>query len=252
MNKPGPQKGLTGPACHVYFKENNKIIITEDHMAGKSEDSAGKIRSKAEEALPEAEAEVCREEAPRNAGAEDAALQAKIAELENSLKTLEEENASLKDQYLRTKADADNFRKRMQKDKQEAIQFGNKQLLLDLLPVLDDFERAIKSGEESQDFTAFRDGVALIEKQFIDLLDRKWGLRRFISVGEEFDPQKHEAVYSEERKDHSASLVLEDYMKGYYLHDKVIRAAKVKISLPLAAENTNTEAKPSENPVDAG
>jgi molecular chaperone GrpE len=221
-------------------------------MAGKTEDTTGKIRNKAEESSPVAEAEIYQEETAHDAGTEDAALQAKILELENSLKTLEDENASLKDQCLRTKADADNFRKRIQKEKQEAIQFGNKQLLLDLLPVLDDFERAIKSGEESQDFSAFRDGIVLIEKQFTDLLDRKWGLRRFTSVGEEFDPQKHEAVYSDERKDHTASLVLEDYMKGYYLHDKVIRAAKVKISMPLTVKDANTEAEPPENPGDAG
>lgn len=192
----------------------------------------------------EVKAEEKREDSP-GGGAE--ALQAKIAELEGAKKTLEEENLSLKDQYLRTKADTDNFRKRLLKEKQEAIQFANRQLLVDLLPVLDDFERAVKSAEASQDFTAFHDGIVMIEKQFGDLLERKWGLARFNSVGEEFDPQKHEALYSEERADHDVSRVLEDYMTGYTLHDKVVRAAKVKISMPTAAqaacedENKNTD-----------
>ncbi|MDR2588725.1 MAG: nucleotide exchange factor GrpE [Spirochaetales bacterium] len=195
-------------------------------------------------------------------GEDNAADQAQARELEDKIKVLEEESAGLKDQLLRTKADTDNFRKRLLREKQEAVEFGNKELLLDLLPVLDDFERAIKSGEESQDFAAFRDGIALIEKQFTDLLERKWGLKRFVSVGEEFDPQKHEAVYSEQRPDHAVSLVLEDYMKGYSLHERIIRAAKVKISLPAAPqetaplneerENTNVNAEPRENPGDAG
>jgi molecular chaperone GrpE len=175
----------------------------------------------------------------------------KIAELEEAKKALEEENLALKDQYLRSKADTDNFRKRLLKEKQESIQFANRQLLADLLPILDDFERAIKSSEAAKDFTAFYNGIIMIEKQIVDLLDRKWGLKRFVSVGEEFDPQKHEAIYSESRPGERTSVVLEDYMTGYTLHDKVLRAAKVKISLPGTEENTNEEARPSEDPGEA-
>lgn len=175
--------------------------------------------------------------------AEQSALEGKVAEIESRIKILEEENVSLKDQLLRKQADFENFRKRINKDKLDSIQFGNKQLLLDLVPVLDDFERAVKSGEESRDFTAFHDGIVLIEKQFAGLLERKWGLQRFDSVGEDFDPQKHEAITTEERKDHETSIVLEDYQKGYFLHDKVLRAAKVKVSLPVPGENGNTKAE---------
>ncbi|MDR1316366.1 MAG: nucleotide exchange factor GrpE [Spirochaetales bacterium] len=157
---------------------------------------------------------------------------AKFQELENARKGLEDENASLKDQCLRIQADADNFRKRMVREKQDSIQAANKQLLTDLLPVMDDFARAIKSGEVSRDFAAFHDGIVMIEKQLSGLLERRWGLKRFDSIGEEFDPQKHEALYSEDRPDHEVSMVLEDYMTGYTLHDKILRAAKVKISMP--------------------
>ena len=158
--------------------------------------------------------------------------EAKIAELEAAKKALEEENQSLKEQQLRTLADTDNFRKRLLKEKQESIQFANRQLLEDLLPVLDDFERAVKSSEDSRDFTAFHNGVAMIEKQLGDLLERKWGLKRFNSVGEEFDPQKHEALSCEQKADVEVSRVLEDYRTGYTLHDKVFRTARVKIVMP--------------------
>lgn len=167
--------------------------------------------------------------------AEQAVLLGKIEELESRLAALEKENAELKDQGLRRQAEFENSRKRMNKSKQDAIQFGNRQLLEDLMPVLDDFERAIKSGEDSQDFGAFHDGVVLIEKQFAGLLERKWGLKRFESLDQAFDPEKHEAVTTEERSDHDTSMVLEDYQKGYYLHDRVLRAAKVKVSMPVAA-----------------
>ncbi|MDR1625464.1 MAG: nucleotide exchange factor GrpE [Spirochaetia bacterium] len=189
-------------------------------------------------------------------GAEGEAAQARIGELESARQALEEENLSLKNQCLLIQADADNFRKRLLREKQESIQAANKQLLTDLLPVLDDFSRAIKSGEVSQDFAAFRSGIAMIEKQLSDLLDRRWGLKRFDSLGQEFDPRRHEALSCEERPGLEASTVLEDYLTGYMLHDKILRAAKVKISMPAqpagAGDDANKNADAPENPGNAG
>ncbi|NBF40220.1 MAG: nucleotide exchange factor GrpE, partial [Spirochaetes bacterium] len=155
-----------------------------------------------------------------------------VAQLRARVQELEHENSELKDQYLRKQADFENFRKRMTREKADAIAYANKQLLLDILQIIDDFERAIKSAEESRDFDSFHEGVALIEKQFTSMLERKWGLRRFDSEGEEFDPQKHEAVMTGEDGDHDHPVVLEDYQKGYFLNDKVLRSAKVKVSVP--------------------
>ena len=156
-------------------------------------------------------------------------LSARVAELEAEV-------SELKDRYLRKQADFENFRKRMSREKQTAVEFSNKQLLLDIVTIIDDFERAVKSAEESKDFDAFHNGVLLIEKQFTSMLERKWGLTRFDSVGEEFDPQKHEAVATEESPDHGTAVVVEDYQKGYYLHDKVLRSAKVKVSMPAVGQ----------------
>ena len=195
---------------------------------------------------PSAEAVIAPEE-EKSREAENT-KEANIAELEAAKKALEEEVLSLKEQYLRERADADNFRKRMLKEKQEAIQFANKQLLGDLLPVIDDFERAIKSAEASRDFTAFHNGVIMIEKQLVDLLDRRWGLRRFDSAGEEFDPQKHEALSCEEKPGAETPRVIEDYRTGYTLHDKVFRTARVRIAMPAAGDgNKNANAEPQKN-----
>jgi molecular chaperone GrpE len=166
-----------------------------------------------------------------NGGA--SAVQAEIEELRQKVKELEEENSQLKDQYLRKQADFENFRKRMFREKEEAIKYANSNLLSDLITIIDDFERAIKAGAEATDVESFRAGIEMIEKQFTGMLERKYGLKRFDSEGEEFDPEKHEAINTEESKEHKTSIVLEDYQKGYLLHDRVLRHAKVKVSVPV-------------------
>ncbi len=155
------------------------------------------------------------------------------------LEELEKELADLREQLLRKSADFENYRKRMQRDKEEFASYANRELLLDLLPVIDDFERAIRSGEESRDFDAFHDGIVMIEKQFVSMLERKWKLQRFDSAGEEFDPQRHEAMMTEEVPGHDRSMVLEDFQKGYVLRDRVLRPAKVKVSMPAAGKQAN-------------
>ncbi len=179
----------------------------------------------------EAQEEPKQEEQGKSAEEE---LKQKITALEQRVKALEEENSSLKDQYLRKQADFENFRKRMQKEKQDIIQYGTSELLLDLITIIDDFERAIKSSEGSKDFDSFYNGIVLIEQQFTGLLERKWGLVRFESKGEEFDPQKHEAIMMEESAEFPVSTVLEDLQKGYKLYDRILRPSKVKVSKPVA------------------
>jgi len=149
---------------------------------------------------------------------------------------LEEELGELKDQLLRKQADFENFRKRLSREKADGIRYSNQMLLLDLLPVIDDFERAIASAEESKDFHAFHDGVVLIERQLTTLLEKNWGLKRFESLGEEFSPDRHQAIALEENEEVEQPTVIEDYQKGYFYHDRVLRPAKVKVAQPKRAE----------------
>jgi len=146
--------------------------------------------------------------------------------------SLEAEIADLKDQLLRKQADFENFRKRMYREREEAAKYANSKLLLDLVEVIDNFERAIRSSEESQDFESFHQGIELIEKQFTSMLESKWGLKRFESVGEEFDPEKHEAIAVDQSGEHPEQTVVDDYQKGYLLHDRVLRNAKVRVAMP--------------------
>lgn len=167
------------------------------------------------------------------AGAEEAdfaALEEKLTTVLSDNERLNREVSDLRDQYLRTRADFENTRKRLQRDKEDSIQQANRQLLTDLTTVIDDFERALKQGREAKDLETYQNGVEMIERQFVGMLERKWGLTRFSPAGEAFDPLKHEAIAMEAREGVEAQTVLEVYQSGFMLHDKVLRTAKVKVS----------------------
>jgi molecular chaperone GrpE len=151
---------------------------------------------------------------------------------EEKIADLEAQLAETRDQLLRKAADFENSRKRMNQEKQNAIEYANQSLLLDIIPVVDDLERAILAGESSADTTSFMEGIKMIEKRLTSQLESKWGLRRFNSAGELFDPNLHEALMMEKSPDVKESTVQEDLFKGYYLKDRVIRAAKVKVLVP--------------------
>jgi len=193
-----------------------------------------KARDKPEDAVPGTpEARIAALEA------EMAAKELKISELSRDS---EAKITELNDQYLRKAADFENYRKRMVREKQEVTDFANQSLLSDLLPVIDDFERAIRSAETSdfqsaKDFVSFFDGVKMIEKQLSTQLENKWGLKRFDSEGEPFDPNRHEAIQMEKSADVTEAVIKEDYLKGYLLKDRVLRFAKVKVLMPEDVKN---------------
>jgi molecular chaperone GrpE len=161
---------------------------------------------------------------------------------EEIIADLEIQLADAKDQYLRKAADFENFRKRMIREKQDAIDFANQALLLDLIPVIDDFERAIQSAGTSKDFTSLYEGIGMIEKRLISQLEAKWGLKRFDSAGEPFDPNRHEALMMEKSSGIDEPVVQEELLKGYTLKDRVIRSAKVKVRMPESGGQNGQEA----------
>ena len=158
------------------------------------------------------------------------------ASAEERCAALEAEAADLKDKLLRKQADFENFRKRMIREREDAARYANAALLTDIIGLIDDFERAIRSAEESRDFPSFLQGVSMIEKQLVEMLENRWGLKRFASVGEGFDPNKHEAVLRVEGPADARPTVVEDYQKGYYLHERVLRPARVKVMVPAAEQ----------------
>ncbi|WP_461255653.1 nucleotide exchange factor GrpE [Treponema sp. R80B11-R83G3] len=181
----------------------------------------------------QAETDVSRQSAEK--GAESAGEAVKTLTPEEKIAELEAQLAETRDQLLRKAADFENFRKRMNQEKQNAIEYANQSLLLDIIPVIDDFERAIQAGEQSADLNAFMEGVKMIEKRLTSQLENKWGLKRFNSAGEPFDPDKHEALMAEKSPNVTEAVVQEDLIRGYLLKDRVIRAAKVKVLMPEAS-----------------
>lgn len=172
-------------------------------------------------------------EAIADLGSEFAAAKNEAVAAKAKAEALEAELSALKDQYLRKLADYENFRKRMQKDKDDAVQYANTQLLSDLVGVMDDFDRAVASSETSRDFQSLHDGVDMIRKRLLGQLEGKYGLSRFDSAGAAFDPNMHEAVMSEQG-DCGEPTVVEEFVKGYKLRDRVLRSAKVKVRMPAA------------------
>ncbi|MBB6482246.1 nucleotide exchange factor GrpE [Spirochaeta isovalerica] len=162
----------------------------------------------------------------------------RIVLLEAEIEKLKEENSSLKDQYLRKHADFENFRRRMNKEKQDSIKYGNSGLLKDLIEVIDNFERAIKTSAESDDLASFREGIAMIEQHFTSMLSSKWGLEKIEAVGQEFDANLHEALMMEDSEDVEVTTVVEDFQTGYKLHDRILRPTKVKVAKPAAKDAT--------------
>jgi molecular chaperone GrpE len=156
---------------------------------------------------------------------------------DTSREALETEVVELRDRLLRTQADFDNYRKRMVREREESARNANAALLSDLLAVIDDFERAIRSAEESRNFAVFLQGVSMIERRMLEMLESRWGLKRFSSIGEAFDPVRHEAMMRTEapaaaKAAAAAPFVVEEFQKGYYLHERVLRPAKVRVQVP--------------------
>ncbi len=162
-----------------------------------------------------------------------------IHDRDSQIEKLQAEVSSLKDQYLRKLADYENFRKRMFREKDDAVQFANSQLLTDLVSVLDDFDRAVSSSETSRDFQSLHDGVDMIRRQLLGLLESKYGLARFESLGEPFDPNHHEAMMSEQGECDEPTVV-EEYSKGYRLRERILRSAKVKVRMPAAGASADS------------
>lgn len=159
-------------------------------------------------------------------------LQNEITELQRQLETAQAEAAEAKDTLLRKAADLENTKKRLQTEKEKSVKAANKGLLTDLLEVLDNFGRALSSVGDGETVSAVIDGVRLIENQLISLLANKYDVKAFDSVGEIFDPERHEAVALGEPSETDEQIVLTEYQKGYTWGDAVLRTAKVVVSAP--------------------
>ena len=140
-----------------------------------------------------------------------------------------EEREALRDRLLRTTAEFDNYRKRVERERRDVIERAAEGVLLELLPVLDDLERALAAEVGAEGADAYRKGVELIQKQLIDLLARR-GVTPIAALGADFDPHLHQAVASEPAAGRRDGEVIEELRRGYMLGDRLLRPAMVKVS----------------------
>ncbi len=146
------------------------------------------------------------------------------------------------DKYLRLAAEFENYKRRVQRDHRQAVQFANETLLRDILPTLDNLERAIQSGlsgQEQRSLTGLLEGVNLTYKHFLDTL-QKMGITQFSGKGKTFDPAHHQAVGQVETADTPEHTVVDEHQKGYFLHDRILRPAMVTVAQPPKEEGVDS------------
>jgi molecular chaperone GrpE len=191
-----------------------------------------------EDELDEAEAEeldLAEEAPPAGAGLRIAELEealahkdVELAQKEAELGQKDAEVGQLRDRVLRLAAEFDNFKKRSRKERQDMVQYANEELIKQLLPVLDNFERALESGGPDVP-EAFFKGVELIYTQAVNIFDRL-GLKAIEAIGKPFDPNLHEAMMREAKAELPENVVVQELRRGYYLNEKVIRQSMVSVS----------------------
>lgn len=179
------------------------------------------------------------------AGAASAGASLDPAPANSDIGALRQEIADLRDRSMRTLADFDNFRKRAEREKQETRRYALLEPLRDFLPIADNLERALSAGGSADDL---KRGVEMILRQMQDLL-RRFGVREVSAAGEVFNPAMHEAVARAESDAVAVPTVTEELVRGYMLHDRLLRPAMVKVAVPAEkSAAAPADAPPREQP----
>lgn len=215
-------------------KEKDTEEAQSEAAADESVESNGEATN-AEENSEESTDKKAQDEAAESEGTEGTADgKGKSAE------DLQKDNDALKDQLLRLAADFDNYRKRMIKEKADAIEYANENLLCDILDPLDNLDRTLDAASSADDEAAktIAEGVKMTRDGLLKVLTEKYGLSYFGKAGEAFDANEHQAlcsVQAAEGEDIEKAMIKEVYQKGYKLHGKVIRHAKVMAVTPKSS-----------------
>jgi molecular chaperone GrpE len=158
-------------------------------------------------------------------------LQSRLEALEAELAAARDEARQNHERWLRERADVENLKKRAVRDRAETIRFANEQVLKDLLPIVDNLERALEHARTGGDGQPLSEGVALVLKSLLDVLERH-GVRRIDAKGTPFDPAHHEAMAQVESDTHEPNVVVEEHQPGYRLNDRLLRPALVSVAKP--------------------
>lgn len=171
---------------------------------------------------------------------------AELAKLRENLQAKEKEANENYDRYVRQVAESENFRKRANRERDEAIRFANEALVKDLLPVIDNLERAVAHAKDGGNGKPLVEGVEMVLRGFFDTL-AKHGVVPIAAVGQRFDPEKHEAMAQIESGTYEPDTVVEEYHKGYLLRDRLLRPALVSVAKPLKSQGKKNTGGEVEN-----
>jgi molecular chaperone GrpE len=157
-------------------------------------------------------------------------LAAEVERLREELAARTREARQHEERALRTMAEFDNARKRAQREREEHTRFANESLIRDLLPVLDNLDRALQAARAEAAAPALTSGVELIQREFLRVLE-KFGVTPFSAVGERFDPERHEAIARVASASHDEMAVVSETTRGYLMHGRVLRPAAVTVAM---------------------
>jgi molecular chaperone GrpE len=161
-------------------------------------------------------------------GEEACGKQSSDEELINKLQETEKTAAENYDKYVRIAAELENYKKRAVREKADAVRYGNESLLRDILPLMDNIDRAMDHACNSDDFDAFKQGLKMLQEQLLVCL-QKHGVEKIEALGKDFDPHVHEAMLQVESKEHEERKVVDEFEKGYLLNGRLLRPAKVSV-----------------------
>ena len=150
-----------------------------------------------------------------------------IEVLEKDLQETKDELEEQKDKFIRLQAETDNFRKRLSREKEEFSQYANERLFKELIPIFDNFERALE--DPSNEIKSLKEGLDMILKQFNTFLEKE-KVEPIKAIGEKFNPEFHEALTSEESNDHAEDTIISQFVKGYKINNRVLRPSQVIIA----------------------
>jgi len=153
----------------------------------------------------------------------------KIKELNKEIEKLKTERDETKDKYLRTVAEFDNYKKRRGKEIIDIIERANEQICLEILPVIDDFERSLNSASKRKSYKSLKQGIELVYQKLISVL-KKQGVEPISAIGQNFDPELHEAIMQIDDEQKPSNMVLNEALKGYRIKDKVLRYSQVVVN----------------------
>ena len=163
------------------------------------------------------------------ADGQDVSLEEKVLTLQAELEQTKKQSQEYYAHLQRLQAEFDNYRKRTNREKEEFARYASEGVVASLLPILDNFERAIAAAQNTKDLASFAQGVEMIYKQMLNTLAKE-GLQPIEAMGQPFDPNIHEAVMQVDSEEYPENTVVEELRKGYYLKDKLLRPSMVKVS----------------------